>query len=71
MGGRPPLGKRRIPWNFKRDKPAGEALAQIRAKGYADRFAATTKRLHLVGVSFSTSKRQIGEWREEVVAGPR
>lgn len=58
-------------FEFKRDKPAGEALAQIRAKGYADRFAATTKRLHLVGVSFSTSRRQIGEWREEMVAAPR
>lgn len=58
-------------FEFKRDKPAGEALAQIRAKGYADRFAAATKRPHPVGVSFSTSRRQIGEWREEMVAALR
>lgn len=73
VGGRPPplLRKLRIFRNFERGRPASEALAQIRAKGYADRFAATTKGLHLVGVSFSTSRRQVGEWREEVVAGSR
>lgn len=57
-------------FELKRDKPAGEALTQISAKGCADRFAATPGRLHLVGVSFSSSRRQIGEWREEMVAGP-
>lgn len=67
----PLLRKLRIFRNFERGRPASEALAQIRAKGYADRFAATTKGLHLVGVSFSTSRRQVGEWREEVVAGSR
>lgn len=52
-------------FEFKRDRPAREALTQIRQKGYADRFAATEKRLHLVGVSFSTQERTIGEWVEE------
>lgn len=52
-------------FEFKRDRPASEALAQIKRQGYAERFAASGKVLHLVGVSFSTALRTIDEWMEE------
>ncbi len=51
---------------FKRDSPAADALGQVKAKGYADRFASAAKGVHLVGVSFSTETRDVGEWVEEL-----
>lgn len=51
---------------FKRDCPAADALGQVKAKGYADRFASAAKSVHLVGVSFSTKTRNVGEWVEEL-----
>ena len=39
--------------------PDGRALAQLVAKGYADKYRATGKPIHLVGVEFSSEKRQI------------
>ncbi|WP_404375898.1 ATP-binding protein [Vreelandella aquamarina] len=39
--------------------PEGKALEQIKAKGYADKHRASGKPIHLVGVEFSSVKRQI------------
>ncbi|NOG31700.1 ATP-binding protein [Halomonas sp. TBZ9] len=39
--------------------PEGKALAQIKAKGYADKHLASGKPLHLIGVEFSSIERQI------------
>ena len=39
--------------------PEGSALAQIKAKGYADKYRAQGKPIHLVGVEFSREQRQI------------
>ncbi|MCG5512754.1 ATP-binding protein [Ectothiorhodospira shaposhnikovii] len=39
--------------------PEGRALAQIKAKGYADKYRASGKPIHLIGVEFSREKRQI------------
>lgn len=50
---------------FKRDSSPEEALRQIEARGYASRFAATPRRVHLVGVNFSSALRQIDGWVEK------
>ena len=44
---------------FKLDRPAAEALDQIRGRDYAGKYALSGKRLTLVGVSFSSEKRTI------------
>jgi hypothetical protein len=46
---------------FKLDRPASEAMEQIRRKDYAGRFALSPKRLTLIGISFSSEKRTIVE----------
>ena len=44
---------------FKLDKSAAEAIRQIRANRYADRFAGNGKTLTLIGLAFSKEKRTI------------
>jgi hypothetical protein len=39
--------------------PEGRALEQIKDKGYADKYRASGKPIHLVGVEFSSEQRQI------------
>ncbi|EHQ53647.1 hypothetical protein ECTPHS_13325 [Ectothiorhodospira sp. PHS-1] len=39
--------------------PEGRALAQIKARGYADKYRSTGKPIHLIGVEFSSEQRQI------------
>ncbi len=39
--------------------PEGRALAQIKARGYADKYRASGKPIHLIGVEFSSEQRQI------------
>ena len=47
---------------MKVDKPADEAIAQIRKKGYAEKYRLQNKRLMLVGLSLSSSERNISEY---------
>ena len=49
-------------FEFKYDRPATEALAQIDDKGYLVPFSAGEGRLLKVGVSFSGETQTIGEW---------
>ena len=44
---------------FKLDRPASEAMEQIKGKDYAGKFALSKKRITLVGISFSSKKRTI------------
>ena len=46
---------------FKLDKPAAEAMEQIKGKDYAGRYALANKRITLIGISFSSEKRTIVE----------
>lgn len=39
--------------------PAGSALQQIKAKGYADKFRASGQPIHLIGVEFSKASRNV------------
>jgi hypothetical protein len=52
-------------FEFKFNKTASEALAQIREKGYADKYRNAGKKLTGIGVNFSTEARGIDEWVEE------
>ena len=46
---------------FKLDKPAAEAMEQIKGRDYAGKYALSKKRITLVGISFSSEKRTIVE----------
>ena len=46
---------------FKLDKPAAEAMEQIKGKDYAGKYALSGKRINLIGISFSAEKRTIVE----------
>ena len=45
----------------KLDRTAQEAMDQIREKGYAEKYRASGKRITLIGMNFSSEKRQIGD----------
>ena len=49
-------------FEFKLDGTAAEALKQIDDKGYAEPYAADSRKLFKVGVVFSSEKRNIAEW---------
>ncbi len=53
-------------FEFKLDGTADEALKQIDDKGYAEPYAADSRKLFKIGVSFSSEKKNITEW--EVVS---
>ena len=46
---------------FKLDRPAAEAMEQIKGKDYAGKYAMSGKRITLVAISFSAEKRTIVE----------
>ena len=46
---------------FKLDRPAAEAMEQIKGKDYAGKYVLSKKRVTLVGISFSAAKRTIVE----------
>ncbi|MBB3192199.1 ATP-binding protein [Halomonas cerina] len=47
--------------------PEGKALQQVKERGYADKYRAAGKPIHLIGVEFSRDKRQIVAFDHEVV----
>ena len=49
-------------FEFKVDKSAAEALAQIEEKGYALPYRADRRKVFKVGVSFDGEKRSLSEW---------
>ena len=49
-------------FEFKFNKSAEEALAQIDEKGYAERFQSDERSLMKIGVNYSTAERNINEW---------
>ena len=54
---------------YKVDKTAETALAQIKAKHYADKFRLERgKTIHLLGIAFSSTGHTVQEWKEELLA---
>jgi hypothetical protein len=47
---------------FKIDQPAEKALAQIRDKGYADKFRLENKPIIGVGICFDSQKKAVRDW---------
>jgi hypothetical protein len=50
-------------FEFKLDASADEALAQIRERGYAEKYA--QREVTLIGVAFSTEERSVVDWQVE------
>ncbi len=50
-------------FEFKLDKSADEALAQIEEKGYVKPFVGDARKLYKIGVNFSKEKRSIDDWK--------
>jgi hypothetical protein len=49
--------------------PQGKALAQIRDRGYADKYRGRGEPVHLIGVEFSRVDRNIVGFEVETLAG--
>jgi len=49
-------------FEFKLDGTAAEAIKQIEDKGYAEPYAADSRKLFKIGANFSSEKRTITEW---------
>lgn len=54
---------------FKIDRSPDEALLQIKSKDYCLPFMhmKLTKTIHLLGIAFDSSKRNISDWKEELI----
>ena len=52
-------------FEFKLDGTAAEALAQIEDKGYAKPYAADSRKVFRVGISFSSATGTVEEWSVE------
>ena len=50
-----------MPWR----RSVAEAMAQIRARGYADKYANAGKEIILLGVGLSEAEKNIGDWTRE------
>ena len=54
-------------FEMKVDKPAKEAIEQIKQKGYAEKYRLANKKTFLVGLSFSSNERNIADYEVEEV----
>ena len=54
-------------FEFKLGGKPADAIAQIKEKGYAEKYESSNKNIYLIGVSINRSKRTIGKWQVEKV----
>ena len=54
---------------FKLDRPAAEAMEQIKGRDYAGKYALSKKRITLIGISFSSERRTIVDELVEELPG--
>lgn len=52
-------------FEFKYDHSASEALEQIKAKGYAEKYANDGREIICAGINYSSADRNINEWLSE------
>ncbi len=52
---------------FKFNKSADDAIAQIKEKKYYEPYLRYSKTIRLLGINFSTDDRNISEWKEEIL----
>ena len=55
-------------FNTVEKEPTGEAMAQLKAKGYADKYRSPGQPVHLIGVEFSKADRNIAAFEVERAA---
>jgi len=53
---------------LKCNQPAAAAIAQIREKGYHEKYLQSGRKIFLLGINFDTQKRAVAEWRVEETA---
>ena len=61
------LADRLYLFEFKVDGSATEALQQMKANQYVERYRSTGKLIYLIGANFDTSTRTVAEWKLEQV----
>ena len=49
-------------FEFKLDHPASQAIAQIEARGYAEPYAHDSRKVYLIGCSFSSETGRVSDW---------
>ena len=54
-------------FEFKYNKTADEALSQIHETKYYEPYLRGKKKVHLVGMNFSSKEKNINEWKEEIL----
>ena len=52
---------------FKVDGKEGEALRQIKEKGYAEKYLSESKEIYIVGIEFSSQKKNVENFEYEVI----
>ena len=52
---------------FKFNQSAEKAIEQIKEKKYYESYLDTNKKIHLLGINFSTEEKNILEWKDEVI----
>ncbi len=52
---------------IKVDQSSDDAIEQIKGKRYYEKYVNTEKVIHIIGVNFSSSDRQINDWKEEII----
>ena len=52
---------------MKVDKPTNVTIEQIKQRGYAEKYRLSNKKLKLVGLSFSSTERNITQYDVEEV----
>jgi hypothetical protein len=56
-------------FEFKLDNTKEAALAQIKEKKYYEKYLGSGKKIYLIGVNFSTTKRNVDDYVVEVFLG--
>ena len=54
-------------FEFKYNKTADEALSQIHETQYYEPYLREGKKVHLIGMNFSSKEKNINEWKEEIL----
>jgi hypothetical protein len=54
---------------FKCDQSADAGLKQIKEKGYGEKYKKDGKKLILMGINFSSEKKNVEEWKTDSLPG--
>ena len=63
--------KARLEFKVLELAPDGNALQQIKARGYDDKYRAERRTMHLIGIDFSRERRSVVGFEVETLAAAR